>query len=72
VVLELQKLQDERRLDEERAWDSSEEDLDCLLEIAKQFMRYLDCMDLTDRKQFEKILKSNTQTNFFVENQYLK
>ena len=35
-------------------------------------MRYLDCMDLSDRKQFEKILKTNTQTNFFVENQYLK
>ncbi len=50
VVLELQKLQDERRLDEERAWDSSEEDVDCLMEIAKQFMRYLDCMDLSDRK----------------------
>jgi regulator of telomere elongation helicase 1 len=35
VVLELQKLQDERRLDEDRAWDASEEDVDCLIEIAK-------------------------------------
>jgi hypothetical protein len=28
-------VEDERRLTEDRAWDSSEEDVDCLLEIAK-------------------------------------
>lgn len=49
VVLELQKLQDERRIDEEKAWDSSDEDLECLIEMAKQFMRYLDRLDLSSK-----------------------
>ena len=44
--------------------------MDCLLEIAKQFMRYLDCLDLTDRKQFADVLKNTP--SFFVENNYLK
>lgn len=59
VVLELQKLQDEMRLDEDRQWDSSEEDVDCLIEIAKQFMRYLDKIDLTDSAYFLKLFPIN-------------
>ena len=57
VILELQKLQDERGLNDERQWDSSEEDVEALLEIAKHFLRYLDSLELSDRKQFAHLLK---------------
>ena len=65
-------MQDERRIDEAdgdggRQWDSSEEDIECLLEIARQFMYYLDRLDLSDRRQFEGLLK-NGQGLFQVDN----
>jgi len=69
VVLELQRLQDERKLDDDRTWEASEEDLECLLEISKQFMRYLDLIDLSDKSQFAEVLK---KTTFTVDNQFLK
>ena len=42
--------------------------------MAKQFMRYLDRLDLTDKYQFAEILKkaSSASLNFTVDNQYLK
>jgi len=50
VILELQKLQDERSLNDERQWDSSEEDVDAMIEVAKAFVRHIDSLDLADRK----------------------
>lgn len=61
VAIELQRLQDERRLDDDRAWEASEEDLDCLLEMAQQMSRYLDRLDLNDKTLFQKLTKNKQQ-----------
>lgn len=58
------------RIDEDRQWESSEEDVDCLIEIAKQFMRYLDKIDLSDRAYFTKLFPASA--NFNTDNQFLK
>ena len=48
--------------------------MEALLEIAKTFLRYLDSLELSDRKQFSHLLKSNVagQAPFLVDNQFLK
>ncbi len=60
-------------MNDEKVWDSSEEEIEALLEMAKHFLRYLDSLELSDRKQFAHLLKdSNGQAPFLVDSQYLK
>ena len=46
-------------MNDEKVWDSSEEEIEALLEMAKHFLRYLDSLELSDRKQFAHLLKDS-------------